>query len=73
MKKYMITLVLIAGVLVSPTQAGILGISIVAHSSGALIATASSGYIAGSMTALSAAGPIGWLGAGVLGAALIIL
>jgi len=53
-------------------NAGLLGFSIVAHSSGALILTGSSGYVAGSMAALSAAGPIGWVGAGLLGAAIII-
>ena len=72
MKKIIITLSLLSSLIIGDANAGLLGISIVAHSSGALIATGSSGYIAGSMTALSAAGPIGWVGAGLLGAALII-
>lgn len=39
----------------------------------ALILTDSSGYVAGSMAALSAADPAGWVGAGLLGAYLHIL
>jgi len=73
MKKLIIILTLVSVAFVAPAHAGILGISIVVHSSGALIATGSSGYIAGSMAALSAAGPLGWVGAGVIGAALLIL
>jgi len=73
MKKIIIVLSVLSLFAVGQVHAGILGLSIVAHSSGALILTGSSGYIAGSMAALSAAGPVGWVGAGLLGAALIIL
>ncbi len=73
MKKIIITLLLLSSLVVGDANAGFLGISIVAHSSGALIATGSSGYIAGSMGVLAAAGPLGWVGAGLIGAALIIL
>ena len=72
MKKIIIALSILSLFAMRQVNAGLLGISIVAHSSGALIATGSSGYIAGSMAALSATGPIGWVGVGLLGAVLII-
>ena len=73
MKKIIIALSLLSSLVIGDANAGLLGISIVAHSSGALIATGSGGYIAGSMAFLSATGPVGWVGAGLLGSSLIIL
>ena len=72
MKKIIIVLSILSLFAMGQVHAGLLGITIVAHSSGVLIATGSGGYIAGSMAFLSAAGPVGWIGIGLFGTALII-